>query len=87
MRRPTFLSFAVMVVCAATAVAGFMAGRLGAPDLAAARQAGALIGARAGTHTGAALGRRAGYKAGFSAGYHHAYTASYLTEYRKAAGR
>jgi hypothetical protein len=86
MRRSAWLSFAVMLVCAATAVAGFVAGRHGAPDLAAARQTGAVIGARAGTHTGDALGRKAGYRAGFTAGYHHAYTPSYRAAYKKADG-
>lgn len=84
MWRPTLLSFAVVLVCAASAVLGYLAGHHGAPDLATARQAGALVGARAGAHTGETLGRRAGYRAGYSAGYHHAYRAAYRTAYRKA---
>ncbi len=86
MRRPTLLSFAVVLICAATAVAGFLAGRHGAPDLAAARQTGSVIGARAGAHTGDALGFKAGYRAGFASGYHHAYGPSYRAAYRRAAG-
>ena len=86
MRRSALLSFAVVFVCATTAVAGFLAGRAGAPDLAAARQAGVVIGSRAGAHTGATRGRRAGYHAGFTGGFRHSYSSSYRGAYRKAAG-
>ena len=86
-RRSALLSFTVVLVCAVTALAGFIVGRSGAADLAAARQSGAVIGSRAGARTGDALGRDAGYRAGFRAGYHHAYAPSYRAGYRQAVAR
>ena len=53
----------------AAGVAGFIIGRLGAPDVAQAQSSGERAGTRAGTASGikegAAAGKKAGWKAGF----------------------
>lgn len=87
MRRSLLCSLAIALSCPGVAVGGFLAGRAGGPDLAAAARAGALAGARAGAHVGSTKGRLAGYRAGYAAGYHHAYASAYALAYREALNR
>jgi hypothetical protein len=75
---------ATVLLCAVTAVVGYVTGHSGGPSVKRARAGGAHIGFARGTTVGKHQAYAFGYKLGYSRGYHSGYSVSYREAYNGA---
>jgi hypothetical protein len=75
---------ATVLLCAATAAAGYVTGDSGGPSVKRVQAAGAHIGFAQGTTLGEHQGYAHGYKLGYSRAYHSGYSVFYHEAYRGA---